>query len=183
MTTFLIVHGVGGGPQENWFPWLKKELEKSGHEVIVPQFPTPKQQILSEWLKVLEKYKEKINKDAILIGHSLGVPFILNVLEKKQVKAVFLVAGFFGKAGNDFDEGMKTFAQRKFDWKAIKAHCRSFFVFHSDNDSYIRLEKAEELAKQLKTKVILVKGAGHFNKTSGYLTFSLLLKNIEEFLK
>jgi len=27
---FFIFHGIYGNPEENWFPWLKKELEKKG---------------------------------------------------------------------------------------------------------------------------------------------------------
>lgn len=35
----FIIHGWSGSPEENWFPWLKKELENSGFEVHVPQIP------------------------------------------------------------------------------------------------------------------------------------------------
>lgn len=177
----FIIHGVGGYPEENWFPWLKKELEKDGHKVIIPQFPTPKNQTLDNWMKVFEKYK--IEKDAIVIGHSLGVPFLLNVLEKQPVKAAFLVAGFTGKTGNQFDESMATFAQREFDWKKIQQNCPKFRIFHSDNDPYVPLSKAEELADNLDTGVILIKKAGHFNKAAGYSKFPRLLQEIKPFLR
>lgn len=120
MANIFIIHGVGGHPQENWFMWLKKELEMHEHNVFVPQFPTPEKQTLSNWLAVIEEYKELLTPDTILVGHSLGVPFILNVLEKYPAKAAVLVAGFVGKAGNQFDEFMKTFARKSFDWQRIK---------------------------------------------------------------
>ena len=41
MANIFIIHGTEGYPEENWFPWLKKELEQKGHIVFVPQFPTP----------------------------------------------------------------------------------------------------------------------------------------------
>lgn len=179
MKNVLIVHGVGGHPQENWFPWIKGELEKLGCKVFVPQFPTPQGQTLAEWMEVFEGVRGGLEEDAIFVGHSLGVPFVLNVLEKYPAHAAFLVAGFVGKAGNKFDEGMKTFAQREFDWKRIRKNCGKFYVFHSDNDPYIKLEKGEEVAKKLGTGIILVKGAGHFNAKAGYMEFPLLLEKIK----
>jgi len=179
----FIFHGVGGNPQENWFPWLKQELEKLGRETIVPQFPTPENQTLADWLKVLEQYRDKLDSgEAILVGHSLGVPFALDVIERFPVKAAFLVAGFTGIAGNIFDESMKTFAQRDFDWRKIRENCPRFFVFHSDNDPYVKLEKAEELANNLKTEVIMVKDGGHLNQGAGFTSFPLLLEKIRTLL-
>ena len=178
MTTVFIFHGAGGHPKENWFDWLRQQLEREGHRVFVPQFPTPKNQTLENWLSVLGEYKQDL-PHSILVGHSLGVPFALNLLERYPIKASFLVSGFTGKAGNQFDPGMKTFAQRVFHWERIMKNCGRFYVFHSDNDPYIRLEKAEELAKNLGVKVNLVKNAGHFNETAGYTTFKLLFDRIK----
>jgi len=76
---------------------------------------------------------------------------------------------------------MNTFAQREFNWDKIKGNCKKFYIFHSDNDPYIKLEKAEGMAKNLDIDVILVKNAGHFNKSAGYTKFELLLEKIKEF--
>jgi len=178
MRKVIIVHGVGGYPEENWFPWMKRELGKVGCEVHVPQFPTPQKQTLERWMKVIEKYG--VDGNTVLVGHSLGAPFVLNVLEKYPAHAAFLVASFVGKAGNDFDEGMRSFAQRDFNWERIRKNCRKFYVFHSDNDPYIKLEKGEEVAQKLGAKLILVKDAGHFNAKAGYLEFKLLLEKIKK---
>jgi predicted alpha/beta hydrolase family esterase len=178
MQNIFIFHGVGGSPEENWFPWLKKELSERGYNVIVPQFPTPEGQTLENWLKVLDKYHEFINEDAILVGHSLGVPFALNVIECNKIKAAYLVAGFYGKAGNDFDPGMASFAQREFNWQKIRENCKKFHVYHSNNDPYIKLEKAQQLAKKLQIEVTLIPDSGHINRSSGYLKFKRLLDDI-----
>ncbi len=178
--TVFIFHGVEGHPKENWFDWLKQKLENKECNVIVPQFPTPENQTLENWLEVLEEYKNFINENTLFVGHSLGVPFALNVIEQNKIGKAFLVSGFFGKAENDFDESMKTFAQRDFDWGKIKSNCEKFYVFHSDNDPYIKLEKGRELADKLDAEFIVVKDAGHFNEESGYTEFELLLEKIKK---
>lgn len=178
MENVFIFHGVGGSPNENWFPWLKEELEERGYNVVVPQFPTPEGQTLENWLKVLDEYRDYLNEDTILIGHSLGVPFALNVVERFKVGATYLVAGFYGKAGNDFDPGMVTFAQRDFNWDRIRGNCEKFVVYHSDNDPYTKLEKAHQLAEKLNIEVTLIPGAEHINQSAGYTKFEKLLKDI-----
>ena len=42
MRNFFIFHGSYGHPGENWYPWLKQELESMGHRVFIPTFPIPK---------------------------------------------------------------------------------------------------------------------------------------------
>ena len=178
----FIIHGSFGNPKENWFPWLKRELEKTGHKVFVPIFPTPKKQNLNNWLKVFEPYETYLNEQSIIIGHSLGPAFILSILEtlEKSIQACYFVSGFLGLLGNsEFDEINKTFMDKDFDWEKIKGNCKNFHVYHSDNDPYVPLEKAKEFAEKLNVDVKVVKGAGHFNMETGYDKFELLLSNIK----
>lgn len=182
---FFIIHGSYGNPEENWFPWLKDKLESVGHTVFVPEFPTPKNQTLKNWTIVFEKYIDKIDNDTIFIGHSLGPSFILSLLEKlnlpKPIKTCFLISGFIGLLNNEeFDEINKTFVEKEFNWDKIKKNCKKFYIIHSDNDPYVSIEKAEELAEKLGFEVILIKGAGHFNTKSGYSEFPELLKRIKD---
>ena len=132
----FIIHGAFGHPGENWFPWLKEKLESLGWEVFIPRFPTPEGQTLENWMKVFDDYLPELDENTVLIGHSLGVPFILHVLERveKPIKACYLVSGFAKPLGNPkFDEINKSFLG-KFDWDKIKKKCKRFVVFHSDND-------------------------------------------------
>lgn len=179
----FIIHGAYGNPDENWLPWLKQKLEELGYKVVIPNFPTPENQTLENWRKVFDKYKRYINKNTILIGHSLGPAFILDLLENidKPVESAFFVSGFLGLLGNsDFDEINKTFTDRTFDWEKIKQNCKKFYIYHSNNDPYVPIKKATELAEKLDCKVIEIKNAGHFNKKAGYIKFEELLNNLKE---
>lgn len=177
----FIIHGSYGHPKENWIPWLSVELKKIGYEVIVPKFPTPPNQSLDSWLTVFEKYSPLITSDSIFIGHSLGVAFILRILEtlKHPLHASYLVSGFTGLLNNPiFDEINKSFVDHKFEWSKIRNACRRFSIFHSDNDPYVPLSFAEELSSHLKTPITLIHNAGHFNEKAGYVQFEELLENI-----
>jgi len=184
MITVFIFHGTAGYPEENWFPWLKRNLEALGCKVVVPQFPTPKNQSPENWFNVFEKYKKDFTPDTILIGHSLGGTFLLRLLEKSdiKIKASFLVAAPIGVQPIKNYLTDKPFLDQPFNWKKIKEHCQKFFVFHSDNDHFVPLGNGEQLAKNLGTKLIFISGCGHFNKAAGFDKFKLLLEKIEEVL-
>jgi len=79
-----IIHGAFGNPKENWFPWLKKELEELNETVIVPSFPTPAGQNLENWLKVFKQYE--LTPTTVFVAHSLGAAFVLSLLEQAEVK-------------------------------------------------------------------------------------------------
>lgn len=200
----FIIHGTGGHPDENWIPWLRTELNNIGCEVIVPKFPTPIGQSLDNWLEVFEEYKNDLDNETIIIGHSVGVAFILNILERhelnhelkntaqenkksrqnkqmnKQLKAAFLVSGFTGTLNNPtFDLVVSSFSDRNFNWKKIRNNCAKFHVFHSDNDPFVNIRKAHELAERLETTPIIIKGGGHFTIVRGYIKFPQLLEKIK----
>jgi uncharacterized protein len=173
MARFFIIHGTKSDPHSNWFPWIKNKLESLGHEVHVPRFPTPNGQNLESWMKILKEYNVA---NSILIGHSLGVAFILTVIERFKVEEAFLISGFLGDIGiKEYDRLNKSFATRVFDWNKIKKNCQRFHVISSDNDPYVNMEKSVELATKLGVKFEIIPNAGHINSESGYTKFDYLL--------
>jgi len=182
MVNVIIVHGTGGNPEKNWFPWLKAELEKLGCKVFVPTFPTPKDQSLENWLKTFRNYEKHLDKDSIVVGHSIGPAFLLSVLENlsSPIKAAFFVAGFTDLLNNPkFDELNKTFVTKSFDWKKIRDNCRKFYVINSSDDPYVPLEKGKKLAENLDTELIVLENAGHINQEFGFIKFDFLLQKIK----
>lgn len=179
MKNAVIVHGWGADSQSNWFPWLKKELEKQGFKVYVPDFPNAQNPILTEWLIYFKK-EVTIDQDTIFVGHSLGVPFILKLLEQSQnngdtIQAAFLVAAFDKPL--EISE-IENFVDKPFDYEKIKNSCKKFFVINSNNDPYIPLQIGESLAKKLDTKLIVEHNADHLSNPDGMLGYPKLLQLI-----
>jgi hypothetical protein len=181
MNNAFIFHGAGGYPEENWFPWLKVELEAKGLEVIVPHFPTPEGQSLEAWLKVLEPYRSKINAETILVAHSLGCIFALRLLEilNKPIKLVVFVSPPIGiKPIGNYETDFAFSNGFNFNWEKIKAAANNFIVYHSDNDPNVSFANGQELAKHLAVELTFIPNAGHFNKVAGYTKFDDLLNKI-----
>ena len=180
MKNAIIIHGTEGHPQENWFPWLKKELEERGYDVIVPQFPSPPVVAakIDEWFDVFNKLKDKVDENTLLIGHSLGGVFTLRVLEKLDhpVKAAILTGTPIGERPIlNYDRDV-AFSGFDFDWTTIKQNAGRFVVFQSDDDPYVGLENGKKLAEHLGVDLNFVPNAGHFNAKAGYTQFPELIE-------
>jgi predicted alpha/beta hydrolase family esterase len=183
---FVIIHGAYGAPKENWFPWLSEKLKAEGHNVSVPALPTPDGQNLSNWLNEFKRQIGELQEDMILVGHSLAPGFILNLLERSttRVSAIFFVSGFLGKLGlKDFDPINETFVCCQFDWEKIKNNTGGIFVYNSDDDPYVPLEKGKELSQNLGVELNIIHNAGHINADAGYKKIPFLLKSINSFLQ
>lgn len=185
MKNALIIHGTEGYPEENWFPWLKTQLERRGYKVAVPQFPTPHNQTPEAWFKVLQPYEKSFDKESILIGHSLGGAFLLRVLEKipTKIKAAVFVAASVGVQPIENYEGDMPFVEKPFDWEKIRDSAENIFVFHSDDDPLVCVGNGEKIAQELKGDFIRLKNAGHINAKAGYTTFELLLEKLRPMLR
>lgn len=180
-TNVIIIHGAYGNPEENWFPWLTEQLKHKGFNVHAPHFPTPEHQTLIEWKNAFKKEVGELRENTILIGHSLGVAFILSLLEdaNKPIIASFLVSAFLGNLGlPDFDLINAPFFEKDFDWKKIRENAGKVFVYNSDNDPYVPLSKGYEVADLLETNLIVIPKGGHINASAGFTSFPKLLEDV-----
>jgi predicted alpha/beta hydrolase family esterase len=184
----VILHGTKGSPEGSWFPWLKAELEKLGHEVYVPKLPTPEGQSVESWCEVLqEQCPWTFGQETMLIGHSAGAAFMLNILNRERPEPVFasiFVGGFLSELGNpEYDELNSTFMHQDFDWAMIRRDAGEVAVFCGSDDPYVPMEQSKELARKLDVKPTVIEGGGHLNAEFGYTEFPQLLRKIKEFMK
>jgi predicted alpha/beta hydrolase family esterase len=149
---------------------LADEAQKIGYQVTAPAFPSPNLPQCAEWLESLKKAVGTPTENDYFIGHSLGPIAIMQYLrtlgKSQKIGGAIFVAGFATSLGIKETE---SFFTSPVDLSVLKSKTKKGYVaLYSDNDPYVPVAKAEELRDNLGAKIVLVKGAGHFNTVSGY---------------
>lgn len=186
-TKVVILHGTSGSPTENWFPYIKKELESLGADVYIPQLPLRSKQNLNNWRKALrDQVPFELDENTILIGHSVGASFMLSLLNERResaLKASIFVSGFYDSLQEDeIQELVKTFVDLEFDWNLIRNNAGQIVQLHGDDDPHVPLEQAKRLSDKIKSNLVIIPKGGHLNRKSGYVDqfpeLNKVLKNI-----
>lgn len=177
----VVLHGSYGTPDANWFPWLAGEVAARGHRAVVPRLPTPEGQALDNWQRAFTEQVGALDRNTILVGHSVSVAFILHLLETatSPVMASLLASGFIGLLGNhQFDPIVSTFVDRPFDWARIRAHAGVARVYHGDNDPYVPVDRGVQIADLLGASLTIIPEGGHLDEAAGFTEFPVLLDDL-----
>lgn len=159
---------------DNWYPWLEKELKKKGYTTYFPDIPEMRKDVpdMNKILKYIESLKI-IDKNIVIIGHSLGNLLAMRLAEKFTYKQMILVSAW---DYDDLCEGHRLFWKNKLNHAQIKENVKDITVIHSDNDPYYTAISAEDTSKRLSAKLILIKGGGHFGEVEGTKEMPEVLK-------
>lgn len=157
----IFAPGNGGGsPNDNWFPYLKRELEKSGVTVIASEFPDNVLARESYWVPFL-KDNLKADEQSVIVGHSSGAIAAMRLAEKNRLLGSVLVGTYHTDLGipAEIESGYFT---RPWDWDAIKANQQWIIQFSGLNDPWIPIEEARFVHDKLKTEYHESVDGGHF---------------------
>jgi len=200
---FVIIHGSFGNPRENWFPYLKKELEKRKQKVFAPEFPVDdwdefsqtgkaqnlKKQSLTNWLNTFAKIVPQLpkNEPFCFVAHSLGPVFTLHAVQTFDLKldvAIF-VAPFLEKLHSlwQIDTANETFYKTDFDFADLRKRIPHSYAIYSENDPYVKPKYVENFANKMGSEKIQITDGGHFNTEAGFTTFPQVLELCTNWMK
>jgi predicted alpha/beta hydrolase family esterase len=178
----FIVHRGEGRPGRDWYPYAKKELEKSGYTVSALRMPSPDLPIMKKWVAHLSKSVGRPNEHTYLIGHSAGVITILRYLEglnkNEKVGGCVLVAGWVDDLGY---KELRNFFTKPINWPAIRRHCRKFVAIHSSNDPFVRMYHGHTLKKKLGARLLIEHNKGHLTGEDRVKKLPSVVKSIKNF--
>lgn len=178
----LILHGIHGHAGKHWMQWLHDRLSENGFEVIMPTLPNSTDPSYSDWIpflqKIFESFSDNDLKDLIIVGHSMGVPAVLEVIQNlnSPIKALYSVAGFYRDYGSELNT--KFMSSLNINISKARSNIRNSFVVFGGDDPYVPRDILKELATGLDVEPIILEKAGHVNSDAGYMKFELLLREI-----
>lgn len=182
MKTIIFIHGYNASPEMNWYPEMRRELDKLRVPYRMPILPGGDNPKSAEWLKIIDETAKSVKKDIILVGHSLGTRALLLYLDqfKTPVKGVLLVSPFnnsLQNAGNR-GEGYADFFEYPIDIAEVKKLSPKFIVMHSKDDQRIPFSQGEEIAKELGAEFAVYDGKHHFSRPESYISVLEQLKKL-----
>lgn len=180
MKNAIILQGSGETQESFWLPYVKKELEKRGYNVWLPQLPNDHNPDITETLPFVLK-RGTFNRETVLIGHSSGCPLILSILEniEKKIEKALLVAGFCEPLPGDEEH---LCLQQSYNWKKIKNNCKDFVFINSTNDPWGCDDKQGRKMFDKLGGLLIINNEGHMGSDSfrqPYKEFPLLVKLVD----
>jgi len=173
MKRVFIVHGWGGNPGKEWFPWIKKELEGRGYEVSVPEMPNTGEPEVNAWVSHLASVVGEADGDTFFVGHSIGCQAILRYLEKLPdgitVGGAVFVAGWLTL--KNLEEGSvetaRPWLETPIDFGKVRSRAKKFAALFSTNDHYVPSVDSRAFEKKLGASIIVLENRGHFSESEG----------------
>ncbi|MEK6952793.1 MAG: alpha/beta fold hydrolase [Nanoarchaeota archaeon] len=183
----FIIHGWDGYPEEGWFPWLKKELEKRDFKVFVPSMPNSSKPDINKWVDFIREQVRIPDKETFFVGHSIGCQASLRYLESLNVDskvggAVF-VAGWFSLTSkatptNEEKRIAKPWIETPINFEKVKKISKNMIAISSNNDPYVPLSNVEIFKNKLNAKIIIEKEKGHFSGEEGITKLPIVLNSL-----
>ncbi|MDD5290411.1 MAG: alpha/beta hydrolase [Patescibacteria group bacterium] len=162
--------------KKRWADSLGKKLGRN-FEVILPRMPNAINAKYLEWKIWFEKYIPFLDKEVVLVGHSLGGTFLVKYLSEnkfpKKILGTFLVAALFDNKDADYTLG---------DFKLPKNLSRlekqggKLFFYQSQDDSVVPFKDFGKYKKALPGATFReFKNRDHFKQA----TFPELVRDIK----
>ena len=156
---YLIVPGLNNSDEKHWQTFWEKSLQNTSR-VKQRDWDYPQR---DEWVQALGDTIQKLDKDTIIIAHSLGVATTVIYLTKNHGKIRLNLKGAFLVSPSDIDniEVIKSFAPMPLEKLPIPA-C----VVASENDPFVSMERAEFFASAWGVKLFNAGKLGHINSAT-----------------
>ncbi|MEK7665308.1 MAG: alpha/beta fold hydrolase [Patescibacteria group bacterium] len=174
----ILIHGYNSSPEENFHPWLARELMDRGFEVIAPKLPLDGEVESIACIEALVKAVGRLDENTIILGHSLGGVLALRYLEAAEAVSIPRACILVGAPWQTKSDKTRGLFLSEFDYDVVAWKAREFVIVHDKEDKLVPFDHAEKYARMLQGELVATTGNGHFmEKEYPILTETVLKKS------
>jgi uncharacterized protein len=160
MAPYLIIPGWDGSGPDHWQSHWERDLPDASR-VEMADWQRPRR---TDWVDAIDQMIRSSEEPPILIAHSLGCVAVAYwaARSRHEVRGALLVAPA------DLDRETCPSILREFGPVPRAPLPFASHVVASDDDPYVTLERATQIADEWGSSLTILHGAGHINTASGH---------------
>lgn len=166
----LILHGWGGSDTPHWQAELASQIAKNYGTVSFPLLDNCHFPSKNRWLKQVNQILKDFKPDTV-VCHSLANTLWFWLCEEKQMQEVERLFMVSPPSLQTKEQTIKTFFPCSMP-KNIFA--KEVHMIVSDDDPWVELNEAQNIAKHYNATFTTLKNAKHINSDSGYGKWKLI---------
>lgn len=156
----ILIHGNGGcTAADGWLPFVERDLQALGLDVVNRTFPDNVRARASVWLPFLAELGA--DRHTVLVGHSSGAVAAMRYAETHALLGSVLVGVCHTDLG-DADERASGYYRAPWRWEEIRQHQQWIGIFQSTDDPLIPVAEARFVATRLGASYFEHTDRGHF---------------------
>jgi uncharacterized protein len=169
----ILMHARGSSNKINFYKFLEDFCKQNKIEFFDPKV-IYKEAKCDKWLKSIEVYKDFINENTIMVGHSMGCIALSKFLSRNpeiKIHSLHLVAGWNNAIDPETDNKSLSIVQgtsfdpNSIDWELISRNCGRIYIYYSRDDKEHRIRNSQKYKVNLgkNAKLIELENYGHFD--------------------
>lgn len=176
----VCIPGYKATPASGFFPWLKDELRRRGHDVLIADLPNPEAPDRDEWNKALLEQVGAVDDETVIVGHSLGGAAALRFLEAAEAFSTPHALVLISTPWMIQSDRFRGFFMTELDYEVLMWKASKIAVIHAKDDPVIPFDHAEKYAKVLHGRLVAADTGGHFDDPSYPIILDTVLALIDE---
>jgi predicted alpha/beta hydrolase family esterase len=172
----LILHGWGASDAPHWQAELASKIAQNYGTVSFPLLDNCHFPSKNRWITQTKALIKEFKPDTA-VCHSLANTLWFWLCQEEEmhtVKRLFMVSP---PSLTTTEKTIKTFFPCE---KPKNIYAKEVHMIVSDNDPWIKLDEAKEIASHFDASLSIVKNAGHINTDSGHGKWELIEKLVME---
>ena len=170
MNKVLILHGWGGSDAPHWQSELAAEIAKNYGTVSFPLLDNCHFPSKNRWVRQVKKILKEFQPTTV-VCHSLANTLWFWLCQEEEMLTVEQLFMVSPPSLQTTEATIKTF----FPCEIPKnIHAKSVELIVSNNDPWIELKEAQEIAKSINANYRVIENAGHINADSGFGRWRLI---------